>query len=193
MTGHAALTCTIATALLVALLTTAGAQSLGEIARQEQARRKAVTAGKVYTNETLPAVPPAAAATQAPAGSSQSPAGAAASAASPDAKAGEKKADDKKDDEKKDEAYWRNRLTKAREALSRAESFAAALQSRINALSNDFVNRDDPAQRNIIAADRDKALAELDRVRTEIRELNKSIDDTREEARREGAPAGWVR
>ena len=35
----------------------------------------------------------------------------------------------------------------ARSALDRSKIFGDALQSRINALSNDFVNRDDPAQR----------------------------------------------
>ena len=81
----------------------------------------------------------------------------------------------------------------ARDARARAESFAEALQSRINALSADFVNRDDPAQRNVIAGDRQKALAELDRVKKEILQYTKDVADTQEEARRAGVPAGWVR
>ena len=36
------------------------------------------------------------------------------------------------------------------------------MQTRINALTTDFVNRDDPAQRAVIEHDRQKALAELD-------------------------------
>ena len=80
-----------------------------------------------------------------------------------------------------------------RDGKARAESFAEALQSRINALSNDFVNRDDPAQRNVIAGDRQKALDELSRVQKEISEFTKSIDDLQTEARRAGVPAGWVR
>ena len=36
-----------------------------------------------------------------------------------------------------------------------------ALQSRVNALSTDFVNRDDPFQRAKIAEDRQKALSEM--------------------------------
>jgi hypothetical protein len=99
----------------------------------------------------------------------------------------------KKEEDKKDEAYWRDRIAKANQALERDESFALALQSRINALSNDFVNRDDPAQRNQIAADRDKALAELDRVKNEIQNHRKALTDIREEGRKEGVPAGWLR
>ncbi|HEX5108323.1 MAG TPA: hypothetical protein VFV95_07755 [Vicinamibacterales bacterium] len=164
----------------------AAAQSLGEVARREQARRKSAPAGKVYTNESLPVVstPPAPAAQQT---------GAAAAQADTPAAAPSTAAGAKPDETTKDEKYWRDRIKTAREALSRAESFAEALQSRINALSNDFVNRDDPAQRNAIAVDRDKALAELDRVRTEIKEHQKTIADTQEEARRAGVPAGWVR
>ena len=91
------------------------------------------------------------------------------------------------------EDAWRKRITAARDALSRAQVFAEALQSRINALSTDFVNRDDPAQRNAIAGERQKALAELDRVKQEIVDHQKAITAIQDEARRAGVPAGWVR
>jgi len=91
------------------------------------------------------------------------------------------------------EEAWRKRMTGARDAVSRAQMFAEALQSRINALTTDFVNRDDPAQRNTIAAERQKALAELDRVKTEIADQQKAIVAIQDEARRAGVPAGWVR
>jgi uncharacterized protein YoxC len=67
------------------------------------------------------------------------------------------------------------------------------LQSRINALATDFAARDDPFQRNQIAADRNKALAELDRVKKEIQDHTKAITDIQDEARKAGVPAGWVR
>ena len=84
-------------------------------------------------------------------------------------------------------------MTGAREALSRSRMFAEALQSRINGLTTDFVNRDDPAQRDTIGAERQKAIAELDRVKREIVEQEKAITAIQEEARRAGVPAGWVR
>lgn len=84
-------------------------------------------------------------------------------------------------------------MATARGNLSRAETFQEALQSRINALSADFVNRDDPAQRAQIANERQKALAELDRVKQEIVQYQKEIGDIQEAARRAGVPAGWVR
>jgi hypothetical protein len=71
--------------------------------------------------------------------------------------------------------------------------FAEALQTRINSLSSDFVNRDDPFQRAKIGEDRDKALAELSRVKAEIVNANKQIEDIEEEARKAGVPPGWLR
>ena len=75
----------------------------------------------------------------------------------------------------------------------RAQTFAEALQTRINVLSADFVARDDPAQRAVIATDRQKALAELDRVKQEIAQFTKGIAATQDEARRAGVPPGWLR
>ena len=84
-------------------------------------------------------------------------------------------------------------MTAERDALSRAQIFAEALQSRINVLSADYVNRDDPAQRDVVFAERQKALAELDRVRKEIQQHQKAMTTIQDEARRAGVPAGWVR
>lgn len=172
----------IAAVLFAHALSGAAAQSLGEVAKREEARRKAVkTPGKVYTDDSLhhepaPAVPP----TPAPAATAPD------KAANPDKPSGS-------DEPKKDETYWKQRVAAERDALSRAQIFAESLQSRINALTNDFSARDDPFQRNQIAADRQKSLAELERVRKEIETHTKAITDIQEEARKAGVPAGWVR
>ena len=122
------------------------------------------------------AAPPTVAGPQAPPGSPAPSGGAPAAGADPTT-----------------EAEWRKRAAAERDALSRAQVFAEALQSRINALSTDYVNRDDPAQRDIVAADRQKALAELDRVRQELQQHQKAITGLQDAARRAGVPAGWVR
>jgi hypothetical protein len=93
----------------------------------------------------------------------------------------------------RDQAYWSGRITTARTALDRSRMFAEALQSRINALKTDFVNRDDPAQRAKIDTDLKAALAELDRVKKEIAANTKALADLFEEARRAGVPPGWLR
>ena len=60
--------------------------------------------------------------------------------------------------------YWRKRITDARQARDRNAFLLEAIQSRINALTADFSARDDPYQRAQIQTDRQKALAELDRM-----------------------------
>jgi len=167
------------------------AQTLGDIAKREESRRKQVkTPAKVYTNEDLRGDGGA----PAPAPASQASSPNAAQPAAPAAGAQPKDADKAAtDDPKKNEGYWKDRLAKARGDLDRAKTFADALQSRINALTTDFAARSDPAQRAQIGNDRQKAVAELDRVKKEIEANTKAIADIQEEARKAGVPAAWVR
>jgi hypothetical protein len=179
---------------LAAVLTISAAvsaQTLGDVARQEEARRKTVKApAKVYTNDNLRADPssprPAVAGTPASSAGPAAPSTpetspkAATPAPAPDAGA-------------KDETYWKKRMAAARDAVERAKIFAEALQTRINSLSNDWAARDDPYQRATIGADKDKALAELARVQKEVEDGTKAIAAIQEEARKAGVPAGWVR
>jgi hypothetical protein len=180
----------IVAALLVACAASASAQSLAEIARREEARRKAMPVpGKVYTNEALqPEPPPSPGSVPAgapPAAASDAPAAPGAEAAKP--------ADPAAPGAAASEAEWKKRLADARDALSRAQTFAEAIQTRINVLSADFVNTDDPAKRDVVAVERTKALAELDRLKQEIQTRQKAITGIQEEARRAGVPPGWVR
>jgi hypothetical protein len=168
----------------------ASAQSLGDVAKREAERRKTVkAAGKVYTNEDVQPAPAPAAPTAASGQPADTAAAPAATTPAPDQPA----AAEGKPDETRTEPYWKKRITAARDSLSRSQTFADALQTRINALSTDFVNRDDPAQRNLVAADRQKAVDELARVKTEIAQYQKAITDIQDEARRANVPAGGVR
>ena len=168
---------------------TPAAPTLVDVAKAEEARRKGVRKpAKVYTNDNLKgdnrsAAPPAPATPATPAPPSTTvPAvdlpGGTVPAAKPAAR---------------DRAYWSGRMTAAQAALERSRLFAESLQSRINALTTDFVNRDDPAQRAKIETDRKAALAELDRVRKETETQHKEIAAIEDEARRAGVPSGWLR
>ena len=159
----------------------AQAPSLVELALKEQERRKTLkgTASKVYSDKDLPKSGPPVIASAVPPPPTAVP---------PEPQPAEAKPDDQKD-----EAWWRARIAQAREAQRRAEAFAEALQSRINALSTDVVNRDDPYQRAKIGEDRLKALAELQRVTTEIELSKKEIADIEEDARKSNVPPGWLR
>jgi hypothetical protein len=163
------------------------AQSLGDVAKKEEARRKTVkSSGKVYTNDELKPAPPSSA-TPPPASTDQAastPAtGSPASEPAPAATA----------NPKGDEASWRKRITDARDALQRSQTFAEALQTQLNSLATDFVNRDDPIQRSAIAQKRDSVTAELERVKKDIAAKTKAISGIQEEARKAGVPSGWVR
>lgn len=187
-----------AVALILAFAAAAPAQSLADLARKEQERRKAIrTSGKVYTNDGLRPEPPSSGAAPA----APAPAAAVPSPATPPPPPGSTPSADAPGTQTpavpagapRTEADWRKRVAAERDALSRAQIFAEALQSRINVLSADFVNRDDPVQRNTVAGERQKALSELDRVKQEIQQHQKALTTIQDEARRAGVPAGWVR
>jgi hypothetical protein len=175
--------------LMAAISATAAGQSLGELAKKEQARRNAVkSSGKVLTNDSLASGPRS---SVPPSASGQSPAAVPSPAGSiPAAATAEKPVPEST---QQSEKAWRARMQAARDALQRSQMFADALQSQINGLTADFTARDDPAQRAVVAANRQKALAELDRVKNDIVQQTKAIADIQSEARRAGVPPGWLR
>lgn len=169
-------------AVLAASVVPVSAQTLGEVARKEQQRRKtSKPTGKVYTNKDL-----------GPGGSAPAPAAeeaAPAATATPEAR----KDQAEREDPAKTEAYWRDRMKAAQSELERNQVLLEALQARVNALATDFVNRDDPAQRAVIATNRERALQEMAVVRDKIEKLKQQIADIEEEARKAGVPPGWLR
>jgi hypothetical protein len=180
---------------LLLFSTGASAQSLADVARQEQARRKTIKhPGKTYTNKDLrgdtgSASIPAEEASSGP--GEPAAAGAGSTASTP--KPGEPPALQEQPSPVKDEAYWRDRIASARAALDQTQVLLDALQSRINALTADFTARDDPAQRAVIARDRERALAELARLQDDLETKTQAVSDIEEEARRAGVPPGWLR
>jgi hypothetical protein len=178
-------------AFVVATPLVLSAQGLASVAKKEEERRKAVKAvGKVYGNGDLKAditastPQPTTPANTSPSGPSDTQV---PSLNLPAGKA------EPSDAEVKDEAYWRSRIGAARSALERSRIFADALQSRLNALTTDIVNRADPAQRAQLELERQRAVVEMDRVKQEIADQTKAIADIEDEARKAGVPPGWLR
>jgi len=169
--------------------------TLADLAKRAQEKKGATPpATKTFTNDDLKTVnaPPA---SEDASKTADAKSGDAKDAKSGDAaKAGDAKKDDpSKGDPTKTEKYWRDRMDAAREDVRRNQAFAAALQSRINGLTADFTARDDPYQRAQIADERQKALAELDRVNKAVEDGNKAIATIEEDARKAMVPAGWIR
>jgi hypothetical protein len=191
--------------------------SLAELARQEAERRKVTKdAPKVITAKDLPesarkpATPPA----TGPAGShatsqdkgqatsqdkGQDKGQATGDAGAPSQAAGDQKPAPPADAAAgqgpgRDEATWRGRITIAREALRRNEIFLQALQTRVNALDNDFRNgAGNFTQQAQVNADRQKTLEELERVKSDVEQSGKQVADIEEQARKAGVPPGWLR
>ena len=151
--------------------------SLADMARREAVRRQiGAKPTRVYTvvgvpDDTPPDVAPPVAADKPPA---------------PAAAAG-------KPEPAHDEAWWHDRIQAARDARERDQVLSDAVQSRINALSADFVNRDDPAQKQQIASQRLRALEELDRLKKQIVADDNAISDIVDDARQKNIPPGWIR
>ena len=93
----------------------------------------------------------------------------------------------------KDAAWWGARITVARAALARDKVLVSALESRVAALGNDIASRDDPEQRAQLMAARQQALAELDRLLTQVADEERAITAIEDEARKSGVPPGWIR
>ena len=188
-----------AVAFLVTALPAFAQSPLADAARREAARRKGVQAPSipVYTNEDLARLPPRAVVgpPRLPSTTEVTTIGAVGTPATPPiaAATGQPAAGAAAAPAPRDEKYWRERIGAVRTNISRAEIFAESLESRINALSADFVNRDDPAQRQKIFEQRERALQELNRVKEEIVSLQKQIAEIEDEARRLNVPAGWLR
>lgn len=162
------------------------AQSLADVARQEEERRKTVKPiSKVLTNKDLGTVPPPVVTALPP-----------DPAKMPEAVKTEKPSDAAPPQDKgavRDQAYWSARMKDLRTQLDRDQIFAEAIQTRINSLTADFVNRDDPAQQATIGQNRQRALAELERLTKAIADGKKAIADLEEEARKAAVPPGWLR
>ena len=174
--------------------------SLADLAKKEEDRRKSTAQpAKVYSNKDLnhKAEPsPSAADAAKPADAAKD------SAAKDSGKDSPKDKQSAKDDSKdkgsklepvKDRAYWSSRLKALETKLLRDTNYLDAMQTRINALNADFVNRDDPVQKGAIERDRQKAIAELNRLKQDIVDDKKAIADLEEAARQSGVPPGWLR
>ena len=185
--------------LLVTSGSAAAQQSLAEAARKAEAERKAVKApGKVYTNDDLKrfgggppppaasgeagqAVPPAEAAQPAQTGQPGQP----GPEVSPQSPAEQQPV--------KDEAWWRKTLAEVRGKLERSKAAVEALESQIYSMQVDFYSRSELPERDAIAREIEKAMAEKDKKYREMEEASARLAELEEEGRRAHVLPGWLR
>lgn len=154
-------------------------QSLVEIARAERERR--ATAGRpvaVITNKTLPKLSGKVTAPVPQPVVPQTPA--------PTPKPGLESA--------QNEEYWRSRGRAIRERWRQAVTEAEQLEQRVVDLRRRFYAEADPHRRDAqIKPEWDRALEQLEQVRTEAEVARLDLDAFLEEGRRIGALPGWLR
>lgn len=194
------------------LITLSGAtllsQSLADVARKEEERRKSVEKpGRVYTDRDLPPVPAGgAAATPPPAGTeSTSSASAGAATASKDP-AGEKAPDERAADAaagskktvpvaprvKRDEEHWRERAQLIRSRLDRLRADAAAIEGRIARLTAELAGAP-PPRATALRTEIRQATEDLSRFQKEIPLIDQEWATFEERVRVAKVPADWVR
>jgi hypothetical protein len=180
---------------LVLTIATAGVawtQTLGDVARKEEERRKAIkTPTKVITNDDLHPVPVTTPDPQPPAEANPAGQAAPAEAKATEAKAGDAKADKPSIDQ--GEAFWRKRTGDARAARARSDTFLDALQTRLSGLQRDFYTEQDPAQRSAIWAQRTRVFDDLEKLKKDIVTQDEEIAKIEEDARKANIPPGWIR
>ncbi len=197
----------VTVSLLGAAAAPAFAQSLADVARQEAERRKKIAEpSKVYTEKDLKPVPPPS--TPPPGASDAAPAADAGDQpadAEPGTDAGTEPAAPAEASASGDTAAppapgstrtqteWASGMKTRQDKLERDRVLLQSVQNRVDSLTADFSARDDPAQRDLIAQDRQRSLDELDRLRKDIATDQQDISDYEEEARRAGVPSGWLR
>ncbi len=169
--------------------------NLAEISQREALRRSLTpkSAGSYSNDNMRPDLFPVrvAATESAPTSEQAAMAGAASTTSTPTAAAPTSEA--QVQNPALDEKAWRGRMAQARATLDRDQGLVDAMQSRINSLQNDVINRDDPAQQGALRQTLAKALGELERLKLQVQTDQKAIADIQADARRQNVPPGWVR
>jgi hypothetical protein len=167
--------------------------SVADAAQHEAARRALMAKStSVVSNDTLP--PPrftevTAAAAEAAAATAAAQAAAQERTVIPGPPPPPERAPEPDDPEK----TWRERVASMKKTFADDQAKLAALESHVPLLQNQFLSRDDPAQRQALGLELSKALNDLDALRTKIQASRAAMEKLQEEARRAGVPPGWLR
>lgn len=181
---------------LILLLVTSftAAQSLGDVARQERAKRakEAKKPVKVFTNDNLPARPPSEGPT---AVGSMSSAPAAEQAPTLPSEvpippgAGEPKAEDKQQTRE----YWQDRFRAASQTLKDDEEQQRLAEDELSLLQIQQARELDPDTQKELEAQVTDKKAEVEAKRAQTARAKKALDDLEKDFKESGAPADWIK
>lgn len=184
----------LAGAALIALLfaSLAVAQDLGDLARQEKAKRAKQTKkpAKVYTNENMPARPPGEGPTAAAYISPDAPPDQAPPATVPIPGAPEIKPDEKPEKQGSKE-LWQGRFKAAKQQITGAEAGQSLSEDELSLLQIQQAREFDPdTLRDLETKIKDKT-ADVEAKRTQTDKAKKALEALQKEFKESGAPADW--
>jgi hypothetical protein len=178
---------------LVFVAAAAQAQSLADVARQEQERRKTIeTPARVYTDADVQKNAPlttAAARPQPAADSAATATGQATDTAAAD-QAGATKDAAK---EPKDEAGWRSRVDAARDDLARSRRLLSAMEQQLVGLGIQASSAAIAGQKGPDPTRQREAASEVERLRADVQKYTEALSKLEGDARDKGVPPGWIR
>jgi hypothetical protein len=172
-------------------------QSLADVARTEQARRKDIKhPTKVYTNDDVKDVKPISTMGQTKDAAGTQGAGGDGAAATPDGASGASGAPAAAKPGTPgavgggDEAQWRGRMGAAREQLTRASIQLDAITTRGAQLAITAAAQGEGSQ---ASRSREDAVQEAARLKADVQRYQQALSDLEEQAHKAGVPAGWLR
>jgi hypothetical protein len=174
----------------------ADAQTLGEIAKAEAARRAAVkNKGHVITDKDIkPAAPQVQAAPRPDTASETAAPDVPAGATGTPGAEGDAVPEPMKPRDKRDEAYWRKRFAETRDAVGRAQQDAADVQARIQAIDLEMQDSKlSPARRSELNVEKEGALTALKRFNQDAANLAAELAKLEQRAKDAKIDPAWTR
>ena len=166
------------------------AQSLGDLAKEEQKRRESIPDEKVTTIEYTPPDAPDEEDATGEAGNKDNLAK--ENVKYPESSLKKAALDRETALYGKPESQWREAMTEARNRVARLEEEAKELTSHRNALQLQY-NRTNRTRRGSIGEEINKTKTSQDMNRKNLEQAREALQSLQNEARSSGAPPGWIR
>jgi hypothetical protein len=182
------------TSLFVLTASFVYSQSLAELAKKENERRKEITNDRVITKEEADKY-------RTDSGKSadvkdQSSVADVSEAEKSDsetqAQSDKINSDEPVDFEGRPESYWRKTMAEARQKVHDLENEANVLILKQNSLQNEFYREDDGFKREGIQREIQKTYYEQDLNKDNLQKAKAALQDLENEARKSGALPGWI-
>lgn len=171
-------------AALILTVSLVFAQSLGEFARAERAKKakEIKKSVRVFTNDNLPRRPPGEGPTAASSMSAPPPIEPSPASTASEAQGGEKQ---------KTQEYWQGQFKPARQKLADDEQQQRLAEDELSLLQIQQARELSPDTQSQLEAQIKSKTAEVEAKRAETAKSRKALDDLEKEFKESGAPADW--